>query len=195
MSRKPLLLLSGAGHRVFSRFQQQRPQFFRGPRPSRLKEGGGKLKDTQLLQWLEYYESIQQTHIVQPRFLRSHGRLQCTGCPDNLPGSVQGSAFEIGRCQRLCHVCDRVGSDGVCINLCHMSQQQVLTAMCYGYGLCNFCSRAVRAGIGGLIEQQHSIVQKMHAATSAVLQQMVFIKGALGHDVSGFFTFHVQTED
>eukprot|EP00961_Rhodomonas_salina_P233369 3153894-Rhodomonas_salina.1 len=35
----------------------------------------------------------------------------------------------------------------------------------------------------------------MHAATSAVLQQIVFIKGALGHDVSPFSTFFVQTED
>eukprot|EP00961_Rhodomonas_salina_P028359 382889-Rhodomonas_salina.1 len=78
-----------------------------------------------------------------------------------------------------------------------MTQQQLeaLTALCYGYGLCNLCSRAVLANIGGQIGQQHSLVWKMHAATSAVLQQIVFIKGALGHEVSRFSTFFVQAED
>eukprot|EP00961_Rhodomonas_salina_P122332 1647401-Rhodomonas_salina.1 len=44
------------------------------------------------------------------------------------------SRLKEGGCQRLCHVCDKsdgVGSDGVCINPYHMSQQQELRALCY----------------------------------------------------------------
>ena len=169
---------------------------------SRKTAAGGTLTDVQLQEWLAYYEGVDAAivPVVKREFIRPGGQLQCSACGFELPSSAQSSPFAVAACSRLCYVCDKsdgvIGqADGTCVHLGHMSQQQALTALCYGFGFCNFCRRAVNNGIGGLMAQQYAVVRHMCKDRETVRTQIVFIKRALNQDVSQFSTFFVQSED